>query len=162
MERVKREQKRAQSEVDRCGGLKDRAEHDARRLRAEVEESRRKRGELQRRLQQRDADHARAAREWKREAKRLRRDNERVRGEKTKLVQRFERQEQTQARVLAETRGALRKARAGLVGASQKEKRHRSPIRHRGPDHTKGRRGTTPTACPTGWRPRSREGRRAS
>jgi len=132
MERVKREQKRAQSEVDRCGGLKDRAEHDARRLRAEVEESRRKRGELQRRLQQRDADHARAAREWKREAKRLRRDNERVRGEKTKLVQRFARQEQTQARVLAETRGALRKARAGLVGASQKEKRHRSPIRHRG------------------------------
>jgi kinesin family protein 4/21/27 len=132
MERVKREQKRAQSEVNRCGGLKDRAEHDARRLRQEVEESRRKRGELQRRLQQRDADHARAAREWKREAKRLRRDNERVRGEKTKLVQRFARQEQTQARVLAETRGALRKARAGLVGASQKEKRHRSPIRHRG------------------------------
>ena len=84
------------------------------------------------RLQQRDADHSRAAREWKREAKRLRRDNERVRGEKTKLVHRFARQEQTQARVLAETRGALRKARAGLVGAPKTRPRSPPPLRHRG------------------------------
>ena len=132
MERVKKEQKRAASEVNRCGGLKARAETEAQRLRQEVEESRRKRGELQRRLQQRDADHSRAAREWKREAKRLRRDNERVRGEKTKLVHRFARQEQTQARVLAETRGALRKARAGLVGAPKTRPRSPPPLRHRG------------------------------
>ena len=87
--RLRTEAKRATDEVDRCGGLQARAQQDARRLRAEVEEARKRRGELQKRLQRRDADHARAAREWKREAKRLKRDNERVRGEKTKLVQRF-------------------------------------------------------------------------
>ena len=34
--------------------------------------------------------------------------------------------------MLAETRGCFTEGEAGLVGASQKEKRHRSPIRHRG------------------------------
>ncbi|KAH8091256.1 hypothetical protein JL720_6145 [Aureococcus anophagefferens] len=131
--RLRGEARKATGEVQRCAQLKDRAERDARALRAEVEEARKRRGELQRRLQRKDADHAKESRSWKREAKRLQRDNDRVKGEKTKLVQRFARQEQTQARQLAEARAALRRARQNATIAYSaaakptQAKRSRSP-----------------------------------
>ncbi|KAH8064893.1 hypothetical protein JL722_1782 [Aureococcus anophagefferens] len=80
--RLRGEARKATGEVQRCAQLKDRAERDARALRAEVEEARKRRGELQRRLQRKDADHAKESRSWKREAKRLQRDNDRVKGER--------------------------------------------------------------------------------
>ena len=141
--RLRGEAKKATGEVQRCAQLKDRAERDARALRAEVEEARKRRGELQRRLQRKDADHAKESRSWKREAKRLQRDNDRVKGEKTKLVQRFARQEQTQARQLAEARAALRRARQNATIAYSaaakptQAKRSRSP----GPGASRPRAG---------------------
>ena len=131
--RLRGEAKKATGEVQRCAQLKDRAERDARALRAEVEDARKRRGELQRQRQRKDADHAKESRSWKREAKRLQRDNDRVKGEKTKLVQRFARQEQTQARQLAEARAALRRARQNATIAYSaaakptQAKRSRSP-----------------------------------
>ena len=46
--RLRGEAKKATGEVQRCAQLKDRAERDARALRAEVEDARKRRGELQR------------------------------------------------------------------------------------------------------------------
>ncbi|KAJ8601806.1 hypothetical protein CTAYLR_007479 [Chrysophaeum taylorii] len=100
---------KATREAQRCAELKSRAETEANRLRQDLETARRRRGELQRELQSKDAQHATAARQWHREARRLRRDRDRLSGEKKRLAENYDRAERTRLRQLAESRAALRR-----------------------------------------------------
>lgn len=100
---------KATEEAKRCAEMKARAESEATRLRADLQEARRRRGILQRELQSRDAQHATAVKEWRREAKRLRRDRDRLSGEKKRLAEHYQLQERTRLRQLAESRAAVRR-----------------------------------------------------
>lgn len=100
---------KATEEAKRCAEMKARAESEAARLRADLQEARRRRGLLQRELQSRDAQHATAVKEWRREAKRLRRDRDRLSGEKKRLAEHYQLQERTRLRQLAESRAAVRR-----------------------------------------------------
>eukprot|EP00633_Aureoumbra_lagunensis_P009135 CAMPEP_0197309310 /NCGR_PEP_ID=MMETSP0891-20130614/7879_1 /TAXON_ID=44058 ORGANISM="Aureoumbra lagunensis, Strain CCMP1510" /NCGR_SAMPLE_ID=MMETSP0891 /ASSEMBLY_ACC=CAM_ASM_000534 /LENGTH=881 /DNA_ID=CAMNT_0042794299 /DNA_START=311 /DNA_END=2956 /DNA_ORIENTATION=- len=111
LSRLRAEAAKASSEAKKCEMLKRRAESEASRLRAAVDEARRKRGELQKALQTRDAAHAARAREWQKQSRRLRRDRDRLSGEKRRMAEKYALADRTRARQLAQTRAQLKRLR---------------------------------------------------
>ena len=125
---------KALSDAKRCSKLQQRAEAEASALRSQVDEARRRRGELQKALQHKDAAYASKANEWRREARRLKRDRDRLSGEKRRMAEDYARAERTRLRQLAQSRAQIKRLRVttnfgalAIINKNKNNKKEKAP-----------------------------------